>query len=103
MRWLTRRRVKISSTRPWRSWHGAAQTTLRTAAAAPIETPNAAVERQAAAPSEAEALNSEERLAAEQWLRRIPDDPGGLLRRKFLYQYQQRQGLRRAAAVGQGW
>lgn len=28
--------------------------------------------------------------ATEQWLRRIPDDPGGLLRRKFLYQYQQR-------------
>jgi Ca-activated chloride channel family protein len=27
--------------------------------------------------------------AAEQWLRRIPQDPGGLLRRKFLYQYQQ--------------
>lgn len=27
--------------------------------------------------------------AREQWLRRIPDDPGGLLRRKFLYQYQQ--------------
>jgi Ca-activated chloride channel homolog len=26
----------------------------------------------------------------EQWLRRIPDDPGGLLRRKFLQQYQQR-------------
>jgi Ca-activated chloride channel family protein len=24
----------------------------------------------------------------EQWLRRIPDDPGGLLRRKFLQQYQ---------------
>ncbi|MBI2993265.1 MAG: VWA domain-containing protein [Gammaproteobacteria bacterium] len=31
----------------------------------------------------------EERQAAEQWLRRIPDDPGGLLRRKFLYQYKQ--------------
>ncbi|MCP4488555.1 MAG: VWA domain-containing protein [Gammaproteobacteria bacterium] len=28
--------------------------------------------------------------AAEQWLRKIPDDPGGLLRRKFLYQYRQR-------------
>jgi Ca-activated chloride channel family protein len=27
--------------------------------------------------------------AAEQWLRRVPQDPGGLLRRKFLYQYQQ--------------
>ncbi|TGN42000.1 VWA domain-containing protein [Marinobacter confluentis] len=26
----------------------------------------------------------------EQWLRRVPDDPGGLLRRKFLQQYQQR-------------
>ena len=28
--------------------------------------------------------------ATEQWLRKIPDDPGGLLRRKFLYQYRQR-------------
>ena len=26
--------------------------------------------------------------ATEQWLRRIPDDPGGLLRRKFYYQYR---------------
>ena len=25
----------------------------------------------------------------KQWLRRIPDDPGGLMRNKFLYQYQQ--------------
>ena len=38
----------------------------------------------------AQPLDSEERMAAEQWLRRIPDDPGGLLRRKFLYQYRQR-------------
>lgn len=35
---------------------------------------------------------SEDQQANEQWLRRIPDDPGGLLRRKFQYQYQQRQG-----------
>jgi Ca-activated chloride channel homolog len=27
--------------------------------------------------------------ALQQWLRKIPDDPGGLLRRKFLYQYSQ--------------
>ncbi|MGK0298422.1 MAG: Ca-activated chloride channel family protein [Gammaproteobacteria bacterium] len=33
----------------------------------------------------------EEKQATEQWLRRIPDDPGGLLRRKFLMQYQQKQ------------
>ena len=30
---------------------------------------------------------SEDEQASEQWLRRIPDDPGGLLRRKFIYQY----------------
>ncbi|WP_058554252.1 VWA domain-containing protein [Thiohalocapsa sp. ML1] len=34
----------------------------------------------------------EARRAADQWLRRIPDDPAGLLRRKFLYQYQMRAG-----------
>ena len=33
--------------------------------------------------------------AAQQWLRKIPDDPGGLLRRKFLYQYRQRGDLDR--------
>lgn len=32
----------------------------------------------------------EDQQALEQWLRRIPDDPAGLLRRKFRYQYQQR-------------
>lgn len=31
--------------------------------------------------------------AAEQWLRKIPDDPGGLLQRKFLYQYRERGGV----------
>jgi len=44
----------------------------------------------AAAQATAEPLDSEEQRAAEQWLRRIPDDPAGLLRRKFLYQYKQR-------------
>jgi Ca-activated chloride channel family protein len=34
------------------------------------------------------AMSDEDALATEQWLRKIPDDPGGLLRRKFLYQYQ---------------
>ncbi len=33
--------------------------------------------------------------ATEQWLRKIPDDPGGLLRRKFLFQYRQRGGVDR--------
>ena len=35
---------------------------------------------------------TEQQLAEDQWLRRIPDDPGGLLRRKFLIQHMQRQG-----------
>ncbi len=34
---------------------------------------------------------TEEQRASQQWLQRIPDDPGGLLRRKFLYQYRQRE------------
>jgi len=59
----------------------------------------AASHRQADQPAaeknaQADALErkSEEQQANEQWLRRIPDDPGGLLRRKFQLQYQQRQG-----------
>jgi len=36
-------------------------------------------------------LSEEEKQALEQWLNRIPDDPGGLLKRKFLYQYKQRE------------
>lgn len=38
-----------------------------------------------------EAPATEDQQALEQWLRRIPDDPGGLLRRKFQYQYQMRR------------
>ena len=38
------------------------------------------------APQDVEQWASDQ--AAEQWLRRVPQDPGGLLRRKFLYQYQ---------------
>jgi len=33
-------------------------------------------------------LTNEQKQAMEQWLRRVPDDPGGLLRNKFKYQYQ---------------
>lgn len=59
-----------------------------------------AAEQQATAA--AEPLDTEEQRAAEQWLRRIPDDPGGLLRRKFLYQYKQRAG-RSSGSEGQAW
>ena len=42
-------------------------------------------------PNETENDEFEEQQALEQWLRRIDDDPGELLRRKFRYQYRQRQ------------
>ena len=47
-------------------------------------------EAQQMTPEELEALRKaqEQQQAMEQWLRRIPNDPGGLLRRKFRYQYQ---------------
>ena len=47
---------------------------------------------QAAAAETAESAQRDESEQAEaQWLRRIPDDPGGLLKRKFYYQYRLRQ------------
>ena len=36
--------------------------------------------------SEDDTARDEQREALEQWLRRVPDDPGGLLRRKFEYE-----------------
>jgi Ca-activated chloride channel family protein len=52
-----------------------------------------ASESKEAEASQAEQASREQALseqAADQWLRKIPDDPGGLLRRKFLYQYNKR-------------
>ncbi|MEF3073455.1 VWA domain-containing protein [Methylobacter sp. Wu1] len=44
--------------------------------------------------------------ANEQWLNRIPDDPAGLLKRKFLYQYGERErqsGSRPRSGSGAVW
>jgi Ca-activated chloride channel family protein len=38
-----------------------------------------------------ESADDPERQNREQWLRRVPDDPGGLLQRKFQYQYRRQQ------------
>jgi len=48
---------------------------------------------ESAEPAESEMAQNwseEDAQAMEQWLRRIPDDPGGLLRRKFRNQHQRR-------------
>ena len=42
-------------------------------------------------------LDAEEQQALQQWLRRVPDDPGGLLRRKFEQQYE--ESLRNGSAA----
>lgn len=49
-----------------------------------------------------DAETREQQQATEQWLRRIPDDPAGLWRRKFQYQYRQRtpQGT---PSQGESW
>ncbi len=69
------------------------------------ESSESAAQKQAKAEAEAQDGESEaeqdmptkleEKMSAQatrQWLRKIPDDPGGLLRRKFLYQYRDRSG-----------
>ncbi len=56
---------------------------------AEADTDQASAEQTTTAMSESDA---EREQATEQWLRQIPDDPGGLLRRKFQYQYKQRYG-----------
>lgn len=47
-------------------------------------------EPSSAQPSLAERMPKEQRQALEQWLRRVPDDPSGLMRRKFEYEAWQR-------------
>ena len=46
---------------------------------------------QATRAGQADSQRSEQQLAQDQWLRQIPDDPGGLLRRKFLIEHLMRQ------------
>ncbi len=47
----------------------------------------------------ADTLTAEQQQANEQWLKRIPDDPSGLLKRKFKYQY----GQRKRETTGDNW
>lgn len=50
-----------------------------------------------------EAMNQEARDASEAWLRRIEDDPGGLLREKFRYESRLRQRAGRLQLPDQQW
>jgi Ca-activated chloride channel family protein len=48
-----------------------------------------------------DSAQDENQQAVQQWLQRVPDDPGGLLRRKFLLEYQRRQQGAHAGDDGQ--
>ncbi len=53
--------------------------------------------------SESDQQALEELHEQQQLLRRIPDDPGGLLRRKFQYQYQNQRGAQGQSGSNQAW
>ncbi len=46
---------------------------------------------QATASTQLTEAEREQQQALEQWLRKVPDDPGGLLRNKFLHQFRERR------------
>jgi Ca-activated chloride channel family protein len=46
--------------------------------------------------SEEDLLKEQQQMELQQWLRRVPDDPGGLLKQKFRYQSQQRASEQRS-------
>lgn len=57
-------------------------------------------EPESAQASEESVEDNEQQQASEQWLRRIPDDPSGLLKRKFKYQYGRQKQQQNS---GQQW
>lgn len=65
--------------------------------ASPVPTPEAqpAEEPSTPLPAENPPTVTEQQQATDQWLRQIPDDPGELLRRKFLLEQRQRQETNR--------
>ncbi len=65
----------------------------------PEKKPDEHTEKMAAKPTDAPP--TEQQQAMKQWLERVPDDPGGLLRRKFQLEHQRRQGRGAAEEDGQ--
>ena len=54
--------------------------------------PKPAQDKSNSAPAARTEQDLESSQALEQWLRQIPDDPGGLMRRKFMLEHQRRAG-----------
>ena len=60
------------------------------AAQSPKPEQSAKTEQEQAALPSPDAMTQEQQQATEQWLKKIPDDPAGLLRRKFQLEHQKR-------------
>lgn len=58
---------------------------------------------QTAQAGEVDTAKLENQQAVEQWLRRIPDDPSGLLRRKFVREHRKQQNAAPAPGNEQTW
>lgn len=65
--------------------------TAQPEAADDSQEPGAEADGEALASAAADNEKTEQDQATEQWLRRVPDDPSGLLRQKFRYESQLRQ------------
>jgi len=64
------------------------------------------LQKQMASASQSEGVDNDQKSeqALQQWLRRIPDDPGGLLRRKILLEHRRRLEAGTAVdASGRPW
>src|SRR5690606_36901724 len=68
------------------------QQALENAARADSSEEEAAQSADDESPPDESAAERERRAAAEAWLRRVPDDPGGLLRARFRLEHERRSG-----------
>ena len=57
------------------------------------QTPEQQPEQQAGQQAEQDEQQPLSDETIEQWLNKVPDDPGGLLRKKFKYLYKKRQQI----------
>lgn len=74
----------------------------------PQPSPGDGEESEQPSPGSLPEMSEEEKQAMEQWLRKIPDDPGGLLREKFRYEsrkreFEERRGINPPGDQEQRW
>ena len=67
------------------------------------EQKSSAKQKAALTDSDGKPLSEEQQQAMQQWLRQIPDNPGGLLKRKFQYEYSSKRGRRERPQEGKIW